>query len=45
MMAVIAIGVQAGRIDHVHDIGNPDKLSDVRWTTATPTPPEPPPAR
>lgn len=30
VIAVIAIGVHAGRIDHVHGIGNPDKLSTVR---------------
>jgi RNA polymerase sigma-70 factor (ECF subfamily) len=44
MTAVIAIGVTAGGIDHVHGIGNPDKLGAVRWTAATPTPPGPHPA-
>jgi thiamine pyrophosphokinase len=45
VMAVIAIGAQGGRIDHLHCIGNPDKLSDVPWIAVTSTSPESPPAR
>jgi len=33
VMAVIAVGVVAGRVDHIHGVGNPNKLAEVRWTT------------
>ena len=42
VMAVIAIGVIADRVGHVHGVGNPDKLTDVRWTAATPRSPASP---
>ena len=40
LLAVIALGVTAGRVNHVHGIGNPHKLANASRVIQAPTPRE-----